>query len=451
MSKGPQWMDSEELEGWAIANANGGGPASPAISTTPGGSSPDTSARKLSATKLGLALLASANQGDELQIKELLAMGAQVNCRARASPGATPYRVAIELGHEKAALALLEAGGVPQPDRCYNLDSEGSVAFTKATREGAFSPEMRKELSVIALKLFVSHGKSWLGLVKARDLLPVLGARDDALLMRACFDAHRLDLALQGFRAGVPVDERCWIGSGERSTWGHGLSGNHERRRTPLLAFLAEPTAVASMDAATCEALFSGAMMDDDVAAARALLGAGLRPSPDWTVKEPAAFYRGANQQLRPRRQGFLALAAARERPEMWDLAKRCPPAIAAANRAPESPASLRFLSTGRLLEYAELAPIDARGPGGRSLTHFWALASTREPRDGWATAARKFPDLFDARDDEGQTGYGLQASMLDAKAKDAFLSSLSRIEKREVTRQAPAASAPAPKARPRL
>lgn len=456
MSNGEQWMSAEELETWVQASGR-----EPAIKKSDVKSAPAETgslpARKLSANRLALALLSAASQGATKEIQALLDLGAEVNCRTRALPGKTPYRIAIEGRHDEAALVLLKAGGFPEPERCYYVDSDISLAFSEAIRTKSLTPEMSLTHSNLASQLFIRKGKSWKSLTQAHDLLPLLGPRDDALLMRACFFERRLDLALQGFRAGVGVDQMCWKDSGKRSHWSLGLPNNAGQIREPLLIFLAEPKAVESMDPETCEELFLGAMNDDDVQAMRALLDAGLRPSPNWTMGsvkfEPAQMM--SNGTIG--RHGFLAMAAAREKPQMWDLAKCCPPAINAAKLYPELPASLSRLSMGRLQEYAELAPIDARGPEGRSLTHCWALSSRREPRDGWATLARKFPELFEAHDDSGQTGYGLQVAQLRGTAKDTFLSSIARIEKRDVARfvGTPAKPSPSsllvPRVRPRL
>ena len=438
------WMDEGEARSWREGKA--ALEASRAAKTDP------KSAKKPTAHKLNLALLEACSAGEARDAMKLLELGAQINCRARGRPGNTPFSTAVQAGHDELALDLLRKGGLPAPPMGYGGEDAQKVKQFEVERDaGAFSSAMRRELSARAVDLMVQHASSWRSVAMARDELPLARTtRPDAAIMGACMAWRRYDLVLEGVESGVPASLAHWREAKKSSGFKYGDTLEIEHR-AGLLGLLRVPAAAASMDGALCADLFDAAARCEDAELLETLLDAGMRPNALWSVHVEGsrrawsvqAEHKAADTQT------LLVAVAAGDSAACFDLVKSCPPAVAAARAQPQTPGTLARVPVGRLLDMGEWGvPIGALDAKGHNVTHLWALID-REPRSGWASVGARAPELFEAKDKGGKTGYQRMADKLTGKAQDEFLSSLARVEKREIRKEI-GASAPLPSAQKR-
>ena len=246
-----------------------------------------------------------------------------------------------------------------------------------------------------------------------------------------CAAGQRWDLAYAGFRAGASL-ERAWSARSELIDRNICSQGPQEARdRSAMMQALADPKAVEHMDAPSCERLYQWAIHWADGPLASALLDAGLRPNPQWTLRVDHA------------RESVLVLSAKRESPGAFDVFKRCPAAAQAAQKCSHSTRSLRHIPVTRLLELHALGvAIDAHSPSEGNILHAWAELDSL-PRPGWASLARELPHLFSQTDKHGETGVEkMRKKIRSQKAKDEFDASLVRVEAREIRSVAPASKA---------
>lgn len=438
------WMDKEERQAWASRSA-AKQVEGPGARPGPAAGVKASEPKKRSPAKLALALLNAAEFGDAKEAMLALDEGAFINCRARTSPGYTPFILAITRGHDDLAVRLLTLGGWPLPDNA-TLDQDASARFNEGAKDGSFSATELAQLRARAIGLLARHAKSWSAMAAGRDACGAAKEWPDEKVLGLCFRRARFDLGLQAAKAGVEVSESCWDGSAAHGCWD--FAGRAHRGE--LLGLLATPAFCARMTVGMCESLFSSAVRLDDLELFGALLDAGLRPSADWTIPKLRYFQPGI--QPAKLRSGLLVLAAERERPSLLQAVKACAPAVEAAKRHPEPALSLATLGISRLLELRDLGVrLDVVDEEGLGIAHLWARADS-EPRDGWASLARKAPEVFDLRDRSGQTGAEAMTKKLQGAAKDSFLASLSRIEVREITRElGNSTKAATPAARKRL
>lgn len=387
--------------------------------------------KKATPNQLNLALLEFCSSGNYDSAVGVIEEGANVNARTRANPGDSALTLAIEAGHENLALELIRRGGFCAPSRWHRSSSE-SDDFDKSATSGVFSEVQKEKLGDVAVKLFIQSGSTWQALVAARDLC-VPAQSNDALLAQA-FRADRFDLALQASKAGVPMSANVWCSA--EQTFEHRYSGlKDHRRRKEFLELIGERSRIESMDVSVVRKLYRSAFDGDDAELMKALLDSRLRPGADWSVDKRLNYYeqqRNSNQSLR---SSIVWEAAKLASPEMLRLLKSCAPAMAAARAQKETPESMELCPIGRVMELMESGiPIDGVSSNGDALAHVWAKMD-REPRDGWATLARKAPDVFSLKNKAGRCGHELMAEKLNGGQKDEFLAALSRIETREIKR----------------
>lgn len=416
-------MDEAELASWRSLRGVAGSARMGSLGL---GGAPAAAPKKMTPNKLNLMLLDAAGRGDVEMARQALAEGAMPNARLRASPGDTPFALAIEAGHDALAVELLRAGSWPAPSR---WSRPASKAFDEAAAAGSFDSAARAGMAIQAMRMLASHAKDFGVFRLARDWCDP--AKTDSDLVGMAMEQDSYDLAMRGLRMGVPMTSKAWRLAEERMRWRYAGIKDHPRRKE-VLEMLAHPGAIATITGAMCESLYRCVVLGDDAELAVALLDGGLRPNKEWSVSIKPPRHKPSEEPKIP----MVALAAAMERPELFEFFKGCPPAMAAAKRSAPSPEKLRDVPIGRLMELRE-AGVDIEGidEKGRSLPHLWAQQD-RDPRGGWATLSKKVPRLFDMKDEAGMTGADLMAAKLLGAQKDEFLASLSRIESREISRE---------------
>jgi hypothetical protein len=210
--------------------------------------------------------------------------------------------------------------------------------------------------------------------------------------------------------------------------------------RSAILALLADENSSKTCGESAARKMFKIAVDGEDSELMLALLDARLRPGADWKISRGGHSYYDAQNGV-PRLVGLGLACAMAKGADLFGLVKSCAPAIAAAKRAKEHPALLAKCQIARLMELFDLGvPIDGLDSSGRSLSHLWA-ETDYDPRDGWATLARKAPEVYGMRDRQGRLGQDLMSEKLAGRRggeqlKDAFLSSLAKIEQREIKRE---------------
>lgn len=192
--------------------------------------------------------------------------------------------------------------------------------------------------------------------------------------------------------------------------------------------------------------LFSMAAAAGKAGGIVALLSAGLRPGPDWSVRMVWTEKEGWRERAHAQR-GSLLLAAAIS---PWgrgafDALKAFAPAVEAAAATKPPPRALAQAAVGKLMELKELGvDISGRDEVG-GVAHWWAKLDEK-PRDGWAMLAAKAPEVFEMANSRGEAAATVMAAKLAGSDRDAFLASVSKIEGREIRREVKAPKA-APKA----
>lgn len=413
------WMDEGELSSWREQRGLGapGAKDAPKIAAAP---------KRMTVSRLNLMLLEAAGSGNLEMARQALADGALPNARARANPGDTAFTLAIEAGHDALALELLRAGSWPAPSRWSVAPSND---FDLAAAAGTFTDQAREPLAQKAMQLCSAHAKDFGVFKSMRDwCAPNL---PDSRLVGMAMAQDRYDLAMKGVRLGVEMSSDAWRHAEGRMQWRYSGVKDHAHRKD-VLDLLATPSAVATMTLVMCESFYRCVVLGDDAELALALLDAGLRPNKKWEI---AIKYSYKNQDSDPKLP-LLALAAGLDRPGLFELFKACPPVMESARGEAISPEKLLSISIGRLMELRELGvDIEGRDAQGRGLPHLWAHYDS-EPRDGWATLAKKAPSLFEMKNGQGRTGADLMAAKLVGGTKDEFLASLSRIETREIKKE---------------
>lgn len=415
-----QWMSDEEWASWSVSRGMGHSAVT------------KNAIKKPSLTRLNLTLLDCCAKGSADGALAALDQGANPNARARSSPGESALVFAIQGGHDELALEIMKRGGWPAPSRWGSSDVNSS--FDKASLGGGFSETERKNLGIQALGLFTDNAKSWGLLKKARDW--ACPAMPDKGLLGLAFKNERFDLALEAGSSGVFVDALAWECL-ENMLGGYRRTGFKEHRlRKDFIALLAESRSVAKMGLDESKILFRAAIEGEDSELLLALLDARLRPGPDWTVRKRDETWRESAHGESDKTRSLLWSVSKLQNPDLLEVLRRCAPAVDAAKARQESPWSMSESSIGRVMELHEMGvPIDGRDEDGNGLAHCWAKID-REPRDGWATLARKAPGVFAMLDAQGRAGYERMAEKLDGEFKDVFLAALSRIESRDIKRE---------------
>lgn len=447
---GSQWMSPEEKASLAQAQEAKGPHAAGAGDQ--GKAKPTKKEPGLTPARVAEMLREAAASGDAAKAKKALELGASPNTRERSKPKLSVLEVAIGARRGDAvALMLLEAGGLCAPqDWGYGNQNDQNKDFANYAQTGAFKdPQVEAKVKESTMSSFLRMADSWQTLVRAKErLAPTAGLEE---LAASAARIGRWHMAQGAFEAGVGL-EKAWKASETRHA-GKSADPKGQGDRSALLALLKNPEAAKSATPKAVELYFRAAAAHDDTELLKALLGAGLRPSEDWSVPIDEAWdyqLRGALGRLGgPQRVSLISFAAATEGGAAFEALKKIPPAVAAAGRRVDPPWTLRDIPVGRLMELHGLgARIDGLDAEGGSILHVWA-SEDRAPRSGWATMAKEMPELFAKANKDGKTGAEIMAARLRTSAEtEAFRASLARIESREIRREIPreTAKAAAPK-----
>ena len=264
-------------------------------------------------------------------------------------------------------------------------------------------------------------------------------------------------MAADAMDSGMSFDESCWERAA--SALFSPFIQMPDSALSILISTLMRPQALAHITSDACEALFKLSIRLSSKKLLESLLDARLRPSADWMIHTPKGYLAPhrrmpSAEESNPDMIGMSLVTACSIDPnngDLFKLASTCPPALAAARLRKVSPWRLRDMSIGRLQELADLGiPIDAADCSGQSLFHVWA-ATDASPRSGWATMARKFPNIFSHLDHKGRTGAQAMAQKLSPSEAQNFGASLARVEAREIRQavgRAPAKKSTASKPR---
>jgi hypothetical protein len=426
--KGAQWMSAEEVAQW-----NG---AQPAEQSAPAKTAKASKSSAPTVARLNAMLLAAASSGDVSGARSALDQGADPNTRARANPQESAVGVALSGCHAETALVILQAGGLVAP---YVWGRQTPNTFLQD------AAEKKPALIDATMSAFVQGSSKWDVIIQARETLGSTAELTSLAAQTATLG--KFSLTRQAFDAGVDL-KPFWAAVEPIFTHSTRKLSDVEERQA-LLGLLAQPLAVQSISELAAMRLYRAAAHHDDVEFLKAMLGAGLRPSVDWSVDTKDWTWAGYLNVKRPEedspRSNLLTLAAAADGGAAFNFLKTVKPVVQAAKARLDSPWMLKDISVGRLVELRALGVgIEELDATGRSLLHIWA-ASDNGVRAGWATLAKEAPELFAKLDAQGHTATDRMAARLKSDARPAFLASLSRIEGREIRREA---SKPAPKAK---
>lgn len=394
-------------------------------------------ARKISQAAKNELALKAGRAGDLKGLKEALSMGASPNARERARPRRSLLEACLNGGSDEVALTVLEAGGrAAPPEWGSKIGDILSDAFDEAALTGKFdNRDLAAHIKKASFKLLVDYSREWSAVKRARDVLEPLMAGDD--LAKMCAQAERWDLAYKGLRDGASL-EKAWEARGAMiEARSHVGDTRQMQDRAPFLQVFREKKAVEQMDALTCERLFTAATRWSDGQLIKAMLDAGLRPNPEWTVKR-------VGEDGRDARVSILIAAALEEESEAFDVLKGCKPAARAARQRKEPGKALRRITARRLLELKALGvAIDGWSAQEGNLLHAWADIDA-EPRAGWASVAKELPELLSQKDGNGETPAEKMRKKLRTNGlRQAFDASLARIESSELKSQVPKVKAP--------
>lgn len=400
--------------------------------------------KKATPARLAADLLRSAEEGDVSSISALLLLGANPNARERASRRRSAVKIAMDNGRPQAALALMRAGGWGAPNSRSGSDSKN---FDDQSSQGSFSGVALDVAIGHTIDVFFASSSSWAHLTEAaqicRSAMPSV-APSSAQLTRRAASIGRWDMLDDAIESGERFDADCWKLALARLLNPYcSISGELIGK---LASVVAHEDALSCMPPEAAHALFSLAIRLSSAALLESLLNARLRPSPDWMIQPDqnslqVLRMRSTGESPDPYRQPVSLVLACSLDPhgqDLFKLAASCRPAIAAARLAKASPWRLAPLTVSRLLELDDLGiSIDALDRAGNGLFHIWALSDS-SPRSGWATLARKHPELFSLRNIDGDKAADIMASKLSALGSQEFFASLARMESRDI-RQASA------------
>lgn len=447
---GSQWMSEDEKETLRQARETEREKARGPVAAEGVASEAPKRVKKepaITPAKLADMLRKAAAEGDEVRVKEALALGANPNTREKSRPRRSALELAISAKKgDAAALALLQVGGLcALADYGYSGQSDENKEFyrlAESWRGGAQEPTFKDEAAGNKIKnqtmyVFARMAERWSTLAKAHEKL---GGESLESVAGTAARVGRWHIAKEAFEAGVALD-LAWKLDGVRYA---SKSANPKTQddRSAFLALLACPEAAQSMDSGSAEKYFRAAAAHDDAQLMEALLDAGLRPSEDWTVRIDKAWdyyvQNGRTGSHGEVRVSLLAFAASHDSAAVFEALKKTPPAVEAAKRRVETPLDLREITVGRLMELNELGVrVNGTDKEGFNVLHAWAVMD-RSPRSGWATVAREMPELFAAKNKQGKTGAELMAAKLGLKEREEFQASLARIESREIRREIP-------------
>lgn len=449
-------MTDDEWEQWQGARVA----SSPVASAAPQPSETVPKPVKLTSARLNQMLLGAAWKGDLPVIESLLAQGASPNARERSKPRRSAVIIAMDNGNPKAALALVKAGGWAAPSE---WNSAKSSVFDAQIAAGPLSGDALETAMANTVNLFFTHSSTWELLLEAAQIVQQakpLDSLSPSNLLRKAVGCGRWNMAGDAMDSGMPFDEICWEQAVAM------LSSPYiqmsQDALSNLIATAMRPEALSCITPAASQVLFKLSIRLSSKALMESLLDARLRPSADWMIHTVKG-YLSANRKM-PKEEAqsvdmtsmslVTACSINPDNGELFKLASTCPPALAAARLRKVSPWRLHEMSIGRLQELADLnIPIDGVDCLGQGLFHVWAATDT-SPRSGWATMARKFPDMFSLHDANGRTGAQAMGKKLGASEAQAFSASLARVEAREIRQAvgpAPAKKSTAAKPRARL
>lgn len=449
-------MTDDEWEQWQGARAA----SSPAASAAPKASEKAPKPAKLTSARLNQMLLNAAWKGDPSAIESLLAQGASPNARERSKPRRSAVMIAMDYGNSEAALALVKAGGWAAPSEW--SPSKSSV-FDAKIAAGPLSGDALDSAMTETVNLFFAQSSTWALLLEAANIVQQakqLDSLSPANLLRKAVGCGRWNMAGDAMDSGMPFDEICWQRAAAMLSTPY-IQMSQEALSS-LIATAMRPEALSCITPAASQTLFKLSIRLSSKALMESLLDARLRPSADWMIHTVKG-YLSANRRM-PKDEAqsvnmtsmslVTACSIDPDNGELFKLASTCPPALAAARLRKVSPWRLHEMSIGRLQELADLKiPIDGVDCLGQGLFHVWA-ATDASPRSGWATMARKFPDMFSLHDANGRTGAQAMGRKLSASEAQAFSASLARVEAREIRQAigpAPAKKSAAAKSRARL
>lgn len=453
-------MSDDEWAQWEGRLAS----SSPADTAAPKGQNPEPKQAKPTSARLNQMLLSAAWAGESSEIEKLLRQGASPNARERSKPRRSALMIAMDNGNPKAALALMRAGGWAAPSQWASC---AKTAFDDKIAAGPLSGGDLEAAMTQTINLFFMQCSTWANLLEAAAIAQrdkSLDSLSPASLLRQAVGCGRWNMARDAMDSGIPFDESCWAKA--VAMWSSPYLQMGEEALSTLAITATRPEALASMTPSASQDLFRLSIRLSSKLLMESLLGARLRPSADWTIHPLKGYPAGypAPHRSMPKEEAsnvemasmslVTACSIDSGNSALFQLVSNFPPALAAARQRNVSPWRLRDMSIGRLQELNELKiPIDGVDCYGQGLFHVWAAVDSL-PRSGWATMAKKFPDMFLLHDANGRTGAQAMSKKLSSSEAQEFNACLARVEAREIrqaTGPAPAKKSPASKPRPRL
>ena len=400
---------------------------------------------KAEAIKLGKAMLQAVVKRDQDLALSLLESGAAVNVRDAE-------------GDSVLELALKQCGqGGDMHDLCAELIERGAfVAPAKYSGDVAEFTEAANKCKPLEGEIL----STCIGLTRSallensgrwsliRDGLKKISpqASDEKTILAELGRAWRFGILRQAAAEGSAIPRQALQAAAERLKWTNTYGGkptmfnSAEGKEFALL--IKEPSVTEAFDAKSAKIFFSAAAWESDATAILAMLDAGLRPGPDWMGCFEYQQADGANTwrtHVVTIDAPLLALAAASPLGRSaFEALKAFPPALEAAKASPPPPRALATIAAQKLFDLREAGVDIGKSDNVGTFAHYWAKFDEK-PRDGWAMLASKAPEIFERPDAGGRRAADRMADKLQGKDKDAFLASLSRIESREIRKDAPA------------
>lgn len=395
--------------------------------------------------QLNEMLLLAAERGDVISIKQALELGADLHARVKTSDSYNVIRVAMERGHEEASLFLLELGALCGPSgHAHHKKLNAKVeAYDVALRSAeGLSEEQKKDSLHSTFEVASRCLKKWEVLKKINVLCQKNKTPEELLegMLARRFSKETL-IALE---EGVKLTTTSWGYLVRKAMENGNYEGltNHPLR-ADFFKILDVPGVIPVMSTDVSRKLFYTAVATKDTELFLKLMDCQLKPSSLWKIEEPSlniyeksVWRRKNNLPDDTFECSMLWASASMNADSILNVLLKFPVALQKAKENPDSPWAICMVGINRLMDLMDKGlPINGVDHEGNGIAHVWAKIDDK-PRAGWATLAKRAPDVFALKNAAGVTGMQMMAQKLTGKEKDDFLASLSRIEEREIKRE---------------
>ena len=375
---------------------------------------------KLTEFKKGKLLLGACRDGNLAQAKELVELhSASLFCQEAAWPRWSPLTCAVcsPKNNPDLVLYLLDKGALPV-DRLARQPESGQ----------SLSSAQKQTLAWEACSMIANHMDTP-SMLAAGETLKKAGYKTPTLdeWFKICLGFGHFAKAAVFFDMGArPMSlEQTDKIFNAFAGWNK-PSGTEHQSCCKLLEALAP-----SMPSEQIAQLYSIACASDDSPLLMSLFKSKTKPSEDWQAPRARAYYYSSHAS--DDRCSILVTALGKKNENCANMILKIPFIVENLKNDPPSPEAISELKITSLMQLADLGVcLDKQNSKGENLLHLWANADGYDPRNGWATLARKFPSLLSQRNNAGKTPLDIQVETMrkcDPEAAEKFEKSLARSE----------------------